>query len=78
MTFDALIKPDGTVGAFIISVGGFLGIGERDVAVPFQTVNATQRNGTWYLTMNATKDSLQAAPSFKYDKANATWSPDRR
>jgi putative membrane protein len=72
---DALINPDGTVGAFIIAVGGFLGIGERDLAVPFQAVSATDRKGTWYLTMNATRDSLQAAPDFKYDKANATWTP---
>ncbi len=74
---DVLVKPDGTVGALIVSVGGFLGLGERDVAVPFQAVSATQRRGTWYLTMNATKDSLQAAPAFRYDRAAATWTPAR-
>jgi len=70
---DVLVKPDGTVGALIVSIGGFLGLGERDVAVPFQAVSATERRGTSYLTMNATKDSLQAAPTFKYDRVNATW-----
>jgi hypothetical protein len=31
--------------------------------------------GTWYLTMNATKDALKAAPGYKYDKAKANWVP---
>jgi hypothetical protein len=31
----------------------------------------TNKNGTWYLTMNATKDGLKAAPGYKYDKAKA-------
>jgi PRC-barrel domain len=41
-----LIEKDGRIGAFIVSVGGFLGVGEKHVAVPFQAVHATQRDGT--------------------------------
>ena len=58
---DVLMNKDGKVEAFIISVGGFLGIGNKDVAVPFSAVRATEKNGTWYLTMNATKDTLKQA-----------------
>jgi len=72
---DVLVGKDGRVEAFIISVGGFLGMGEKDVAVPFAAVRASERNGTWYLTMNATKDSLKEAHGYKYDKAKATWVP---
>ena len=72
---DVLVNQDGKVGAFIISVGGFLGVGERNVAVPFSAVNATEKNGKWYLTMNATKDALKQAHGYKYDKAKATWVP---
>jgi hypothetical protein len=43
------------VAAFIVSVGGFLGAGEKDVAVPFNAVNATDKNGKWYLTMTLPK-----------------------
>jgi hypothetical protein len=31
-------------------------------------VRATNKNGSWYLTMNATKDAVKAAPGYKYDK----------
>jgi hypothetical protein len=72
---DVLVGRDGKVTAFIISVGGFLGAGEKDVAVPFNAVSGTEKNGSWYLTMNATKDALKAAHGYTYDKAKATWIP---
>jgi hypothetical protein len=70
-----LVGKDGKVEAFVISVGGFLGVGEKDVAVPFNAIRAAEKNGKWYLTMSATKDSLKAAHGYKYDKAKATWVP---
>jgi sporulation protein YlmC with PRC-barrel domain len=72
---DVLVDNDGQIGAFIISVGGFLGMGEKNVAVPFSAVHATQKNGKRWLTMNATKDGLKGAPGYKYDRAKATWVP---
>jgi hypothetical protein len=36
-----------------------------DVAVPFKAVQASQKNGSWYLTMNATTDALKNAPGYK-------------
>jgi hypothetical protein len=45
------------------------------VAVPFSAVQASQRNGSWWLTMNATADQLKSAPGFKYDRAKGTWVP---
>jgi sporulation protein YlmC with PRC-barrel domain len=72
---DVLVGKEGKVEAFIISVGGFLGIGQKDVAVPFSAIHAAEKNGTWYLTMNASKDSLKQARGYTYDKAKATWVP---
>jgi sporulation protein YlmC with PRC-barrel domain len=72
---DVLVNKEGKIDAFIVSVGGFLGVGEKDVAVPFASVHATEKNGKWYLTMNATKDGLKSAQGYKYDKAKATWVP---
>jgi PRC-barrel domain len=72
---DLLVGNDGKIAAFIVSVGGFLGMDSKDVAVPFNAVHATQKNGSWYLTMNATKDALKGAPGYKYDKAKANWVP---
>jgi sporulation protein YlmC with PRC-barrel domain len=72
---DVLVGNEGKIDAFIVSVGGFLGIDSKDVAIPFSAVRATNKNGSWYLTMNATKDALKAAPGYTYDKARANWVP---
>src|ERR1700674_4524396 len=65
---DVFVDKDGKVVAFIIGVGGFLGMGEKDVAVSFNSVRATLKDGKSYLTMNTTKDLLMNAPGFKYDR----------
>src|ERR1700736_5356181 len=66
---DVLVDRQGKVSALIIGVGGFLGAGEKDVAVPFTAVQVTNKNNNkWYLVMNATKDELKNAPGFTYDK----------
>lgn len=72
---DVLVDRDGKIDAFIISVGGFLGMGEKHIAVPFKAVHAAQRNGKWWLTMNATRDALRSAAGFKYDRTKAIWEP---
>jgi sporulation protein YlmC with PRC-barrel domain len=43
---DLLIDKEGNVTALIIGVGGFLGMGEKDVAIPFSDVRKII-NGTW-------------------------------
>ena len=73
---DVLVSPQGQVNALIVGVGGFLGAGEKDVAVNFDAVKQTTKNNKTYLTMNTTKDALKAAPGFKYDRAKTAWVPD--
>ncbi len=74
---DVLVDREGKATALIIGVGGFLGIGEKDVAVPFNAVQVTTKdNNKWYLVMNATKDSLKGAKGFKYDRTAMTWIPE--
>ena len=74
---DVLVDRDGKVSALIIGVGGFLGMGEKDVAVPFNAVRATTKdNNKWYLVMNSTKDALKSAKGFKYDRNAMTWTPE--
>ena len=64
---DVLVDKTGKVVALIVAVGGFLGAGEKDVAVPFEAVHPTMKDKKWWLVMNTTKDSLKSAPGFKYD-----------
>jgi sporulation protein YlmC with PRC-barrel domain len=58
------------IDALILSVGGFLGLGEHYVAVSPSSVNVRydQKNDKWLASMNTTKDALKAAPEFKYPK----------
>ena len=73
---DVLLDKQGKVTALIVGVGGFLGVGEKDVAVPFAAVKAEKKDGKWYLTLDETKDSLKAATGYKYDRDNTTWIVD--
>jgi sporulation protein YlmC with PRC-barrel domain len=56
------------VTGYILSVGGFLGIGTHYVAVNPDAVMVSYdaQNKVWKATMNATKDQLKSAPEFKY------------
>lgn len=73
---DVLVSADGKVDALIVGVGGFLGAGEKDVAVSFDAVKPTNKDNKTYLSMNTTKDALKTAPGFKYDRDKTTWVPD--
>ena len=79
---DVLVDREGKVTALIIGVGGFLGAGEKDVAVPFNAVQAKTKNNNnsnsnkWYLVMNSNKDALKNAKGFKYDRNATTWTPE--
>ncbi len=72
---DVLVDKDGKIDGFMMAVGGFLGLGEKNVAVPFDAVKISEKNGGWWLTMDSTKDQLEKAPGFKYDSNKVTWVP---
>jgi hypothetical protein len=74
---DVLVERDGKIVALIVGVGGFLGMGEKDVAVPFNAVQfKTKDTNKWYPVMNTTKDVLKSAAGYKYDRAAMTWIPE--
>jgi len=72
---DLLVDQKGQITAVLVGVGGFLGMGEKDVAIPFSALHASEKNNKWYLVLNTTKDALKAAPGFKYDKTKTAWVP---
>jgi sporulation protein YlmC with PRC-barrel domain len=65
---DIAITRNNEVQALILSVGGFLGMGERYVAVAPSSVQVSYDASTkkWKAMMNTTKEALKAAPEFKY------------
>ncbi|WP_207792019.1 PRC-barrel domain-containing protein [Siccirubricoccus phaeus] len=65
---DILIPPGGGQPVAVLSVGGFLGIGAKLVAVPYERLQTTQNGQRWTMA-GATKDSLTQLPSFSYDQS---------
>jgi hypothetical protein len=62
---DVLISGDGKVAAVIVGVGGFLGMGEKNVALPYdQLVFAKDVGDDLVVTTSATKESLETAPEY--------------
>jgi sporulation protein YlmC with PRC-barrel domain len=72
---DVLLDQNGQVSSVIVGVGGFLGAGEKDVAVSFAAIKESTRNGKSYLTIDTTRDALNGASGFKYDSTKTTWVP---
>ena len=62
---DVVFNAQGQMTAVVIGVGGFLGIGEKNVAVPFDTLEfviAQDNSERWVLP--TTTEALQGAPEF--------------
>lgn len=72
---DVIVGDSGQITGLIIGVGGFLGAGEKDVAVPPDAVRAEMKDGAWYLTLDTSKDALKSAPGFTFDKQKMAWVP---
>lgn len=61
---DVLMSHNGSPEQAIIGVGGFLGIGEKDVAVPFTDLKMKSRDGKNWFELARTKDQLKTAAPF--------------
>ncbi|PWS38433.1 hypothetical protein DFH01_03880 [Falsiroseomonas bella] len=68
---DDIIVPQNGAGqpVAVLSVGGFLGIGARLVAVPYERLQWNAERERWMLP-GATKDSLQSLPPYSYEDGN--------
>lgn len=60
-----IIDADGEVAALIVGVGGFLGIGEREVAIDWNDITVME-NGDKIHTM-MTKEQLEGMPPYKFE-----------
>jgi sporulation protein YlmC with PRC-barrel domain len=65
---DIAMSQDGQTQAYILSVGGILGMGEHYVAVNPSAVKVSysELDKAWHASMNATSDQLRAVPEFRY------------
>ncbi|RWE97125.1 PRC-barrel domain-containing protein [Mesorhizobium sp.] len=72
---DIVLAKDGKAESLIIGVGGFLEVGEKNVAYEFDKAKWAERNGDRWLVAETTKEDLEALPEFNreaYDPAPAT------
>ncbi len=72
---DVVLSPEGKAQSLVIGVGGFLGMGQKNVAFDFDKATWAERDGDRWLVVEATKESLEALPDFDrraYDVAPVT------
>jgi len=63
---DLVFDSSGHISTVLLGVGGFLGMGEKNVGVPFNSLTyATDKNGVRVITVALSKETLKAAPAFK-------------
>ncbi|QFT58981.1 preprotein translocase subunit SecG [Sulfitobacter sp. THAF37] len=71
---DIIVASDGSVRAVILGVGGFLGIGERDVAISMDDITVLTEDGDMgdrFLVVSTTKEALESMPEFDRDMDDA-------
>ncbi|NKX65840.1 PRC-barrel domain containing protein [Labrenzia sp. 5N] len=65
---DVILGFDGSVKAVILGVGGFLGIGEKDIALPMEQLKVVREQDdadSYFLVVNANKDVLTNAAAYE-------------
>jgi sporulation protein YlmC with PRC-barrel domain len=62
---DLIIDEKGQVAAIVVGVGGFLGMGQRDVAIGWDDVTRSGTADDLELRIDATREDLRSAPEFK-------------
>jgi hypothetical protein len=63
---DVLLAADGRLKAAVVGVGGFLGIAERDVAVPWDALAVSRDDDEdLLLRLDVSREQLEAAPDFE-------------
>jgi sporulation protein YlmC with PRC-barrel domain len=63
---EIILASDGKVRAVVLGVGGFLGMGERDVAIAFNALKITRdSDNDEVITVDVSKDTLTSAPQWE-------------
>ena len=62
------LDKDAKVTDVVISVGGFLGVGSKDVAVKWSDIKRGRDGKLLVLTTALTKDELKSMPDYKYER----------
>ncbi|MDD8022475.1 MAG: PRC-barrel domain-containing protein [Paracoccaceae bacterium] len=72
---DVIVSRDGAVEAVLVDIGGFLGLGERQVAVDMSALKFVPDTATadddsdYFLVMTAARSSFEQAPAYSWGAA---------
>lgn len=62
---DVILTQNGTVEAVIVDVGGFLEVGEKQVAISMENLSfMTDQNGDYFLYTGFTREQLEGQPAY--------------
>lgn len=61
---DLVLDSEGNIQAIVVGVGGFLGIGEKQVALQYDLVEWTEMDGEEYIVVETTREALEAQQEF--------------
>ena len=62
---DLVVTEDGRVEAIVVGVGGFLGIGQKPVALAWDSIKLTEQDGARVILVSATREQLEGMPTYK-------------
>ena len=65
---DVYVDNSGAIKTVVVSVGGFLGMGSKDVAVKWSDLKLSRDDKSIVIMTSWTKDSLKAMPDYKYER----------
>jgi hypothetical protein len=68
---DVVLNWDGSVKAVVLGVGGFLGMGEKNVAIDMSSLSKVRESADsndWFLVVNSSKQALTDAPPYGINK----------
>ena len=76
---EIILTRDGSVQSVIVGVGGFIGVGERDVAIDMSQLKFVSEegdSGDFFLVVNASAAGVKDAPEYMTERKNAAMVTD--
>jgi sporulation protein YlmC with PRC-barrel domain len=68
---DLVFDKTGKISTVIVGVGGFLGLGEKQVGMRYETLTPSEKDGQKVIMVPLTKEALMAAPDYVYTEKTA-------
>ena len=70
-----VLDQTGKISTAVIGVGGFLGVGEKNVGIPYDELKFSDKDGTRVAVIDASKDNLSSAPNYVWTENSSARKP---